>query len=206
MSKPIPVRWMAVLGVTLLAASIMSVSVSADSFRLLQPARSDLLSYSDANIAISFAMRPGYMGIGYEGIGFTITNRSAQAISVNWDRTSMTLPSGQTSNVMHEGTRFISSGTSTPPTTIPPGGKLSDSVIPSRNVYYDDGWSVASMGITPGSRFGLYLVLDGVGTSGGYNFVFEAVEVKSEVASAFTSIFILLGLLAVLGLVALLLD
>lgn len=180
MSNLIPVRRLAVLGGALLLAVVVSVSVSADSFRLLEPTRSDSLSYSDRYIAISFQMRPGSWDIGYEGIGFTITNLSTQAISVNWDRTSITLPSGQTSNVMREGTRFMLSGTSTPPTTIPPGGKLSSSVIPSGNVYYSDGWRIRSMGITSGSQFGLYLALDGVGIPSTYGFIFEGVEVAPE--------------------------
>jgi hypothetical protein len=178
MSTSISVKWLAVLGGLLLLAVVVSISVSADSFRLLEPARSDSLSYSDENIVVSFTMRFG--SVYYEGINFTITNRSTQAISVNWDLSSITLPSGQISNVAHAGTKYISAGSSTPPTTIPPGGTLSNFVIPSRNIYYySNGWSVQRMGITSGSQFGLYLVLDGApATSNGYNFIFEAIEVK----------------------------
>jgi len=203
MSNLIPVRRFAVLGGALLIVVAVSVSVSADSFRLLKPTRSDSLSYSDQYIAISFQMRPGSVwGIGYEGIGFTITNLSTQAISVDWDRTSMTLPSGQTSNVIREGTRFMLSGTSTPPTTIPPGGKLSSSVIPSGNVYYSDGWHVRTMGITSGSQFGLYLALDGVGISSTYSFIFEAVEVKPpDLGAPILAILLILALVG--GLLAL---
>jgi hypothetical protein len=176
--KLISMRQIAACGAALLVAVGVSASVSADSFRLLQPAPSDTLSYSDDDIAISFIMRPGQKGIGYEGIGFTISNQSTQAIAVDWDRTSMTLPDRQTSNIMHEGTKYISVGALTPPTTIPPGGTLSDSVAPSRNVSLSSSghWSVKGMDIATGSQFGLYLALDGAGASGGYYFVFEALE------------------------------
>ena len=200
MSKSIPVKRIAVLGMALLMAVVVSVTVSADSFRLLQPARSNSLSYSDENILISFTMRPAELGIGYEGIGFTITNRSTQAIAVNWDRTSVALPSGQTSNVLHEGTKYMQAGASTPPTTIPPGGKLSDSVIPSRNISYSEGWYVHGMNITTGSQFGLYLTLDGAGMSSPYNFVFEALEITQPKVDALGA---LLGLLGAIGLLVL---
>lgn len=183
MPGSIPARRAAMLGAVLLLAVAVSVSASADKFRLLQPVRSDSMSYSDENIVISFTMRPGYMGIGYEGIGFTITNKSTSAIAIDWNRTSMTLPDGQTSNIIHEGIKFISAGSSLPPTTIPPGGRLSDSAIPTRNISYIEGWYVSPMAMEPGSQFGLYLALDRAGTPRCYNFVFEAVEAKPPTAS-----------------------
>jgi len=206
MSSSILRKQAVALGWALLLVIAGSITVSAGTFRLLQPVQSDLLSYSDANIKISFTMRPGEYGIGYEGISFTITNKSTHAIAVDWDRSSITTPNGQTSNVMHEGTLFISRSTSTPPTTIPPGGRLSDSALPTRNVFYSDGWKLQSMAIKTGSRFGLYLALDDVGTTNGYNFAFEAVEVASEVGQSLNLLFISLVLLALLGLISLALD
>lgn len=208
MSQSVRARRSVALGGALLLviAASLTGSAAAATFRLLTPVRSDVLTYSDANITISFAMRPGSYGIGYSGISFAITNKSTQAIEVDWDRSSVTLPDGQTSNVMHEGTLFIQRGTSTPPTTIPPGGKLSDSLIPSRNVYYSDGWNIQSMGITAGSQFGLYLALNGIGTSNSYNFTFEAVQVASEVGQAMNLLLVSLVLLAVLGLISLALN
>jgi len=194
------------LGWALLMVIAGSVAVSAGTFRLLQPIQSDVLSYSDVDITITFKMRPGEYGIGYEGIGFIITNNSDRAIEIDWDRSSMTLANGQTSNVMHEGTRFITSGTSTPPTTIPPGGRLSDSVIPTRNISYYEGWNVGTLGLKAGSRFGLYLAINGIETRSGYNFTFEAVEVESEARQTFSFILVMLALVAVLGLVSLALD
>lgn len=195
------------LGWAILLVIVASLTVSAGTFRLLQPVQSDVLTYSDENITISFRMRAGEYGIGYSGISFTVTNKSKQAIEVDWDRSSITLPSGQTSNVMHESTLFIQRGASTQPTTIPPNGKLSDSVIPSRNVSYYEGWNVGSMGIMTGSQFGLYLTINGLGTSSsGYNFTFEAVEVASEGSQAINFALAMLGLVAVLAVIAYLLD
>jgi hypothetical protein len=148
----------------------------------------------------------------YQRISFTLTNNSEQAIEVDWDRSSIVLPGGQTSNVMHEGTKFISAGTSTPPTTIPPGGMLSDSVTPSRNVAYADGWYIKGMNIETGSQFGLYLALGGAGTPTGYNFVFEALEVAHsqpslDMSPAMVSLLgwaVLLAALMTLGLLSML--
>lgn len=206
MHRSIFYRRMAVLACALLLVIGGSIVVYAGTFRLLSPVQSDQLFYSDANITISFIMRPGKYGIGYEGISFTITNKCSHAIAVDWNRSSLTLPNGQISNVMHEGTLFISRGTTTPPTTIPPGGKLSDSAIPTRNVFYMDGWEIHPMAIKSGSRFGLYLALDGIETTNGYNFTFEAVDVESEFSQTLSFILAMLVLVGVLGLISIALD
>jgi len=204
MSRSTLSRRAASLGWALLLVIVASLTVSADTFRLLQPVQSDVLTYSDENITISFKMRPGELGIGYSGISFTITNKSTQAIEVDWDRSSITLPDGQTSNVMHEATLFSQRGASTQPTTIPPSGKLSDSVIPTRNVSYYDGWNIEYMAIKTGSQFGLYLTLNGLGTSSsGYNFTFEALDVEAPGGNL---IIVSLALLVGLVLIALVLD
>jgi hypothetical protein len=61
------------------------------------------------------------------------------------------------------------------------------------------------MGITSGSQFGLYLALGRAGTSNGYNFIFEAVEVTSATGSLALLLVGMLGLLALIGLIGLLL-
>jgi len=128
------------------------------------------------------------MGVGYEGISFMFNNNSSQAIAIDWNRTSITLPNGQTSNVIHEGIKFISAGSPLPPTTVPPGGKLYDSVIPTCNISYSEGWYVQGMGITAGSQFGLYLVLDSDETPPAYNFVFEALEITHTESELFANL------------------
>jgi len=140
-------------------------------------------------------------GIGYEGISFTITNKSSSAIAIDWNRSSMTLPDSQTSNVIHQGTKFISAGTTLPPTTIPPGGKLSDFVIPTLSIHYLNGWYTSPMNMKAGSRFGVYLALDNAGTSSGYNFLFEAVELRATLEKA--THWLVLGGVAILVLVVL---
>ena len=181
-------------------------AASAGTFRLLQPVESDILSYSTPSFSITFRMRPGDFGIGYEGISFTITNTSDHPIEIEWDRSSMTLPNGQTSNVIHEGTRYIASGTPTPPTTIPPGGRLSDSVIPTRNISYYEGWNVSTLGLSAGSQFGVYLALSEAGTQKGFNFVFEAVEVEFDSRRLGSILIAALVLVAALALVGAVLD
>ena len=203
MPRSVLVRRVAVLGGAVLVAMGASVGVSADTFRLLQPTTSESLYYADANISISFTMKTNAI-LGPQAIGFALTNKSKQAIEVDWNRSSMTLPDGQTSNVMHEGIKFISAGSSIPPTTIPPGGTLSNSAIPTLNVAYLDGWYIRSMGIETGSQFGLYLALNGAGVSP-YNFVFQAVEITRTAADSGSFMLIVLGMLAALALGSLLL-
>ncbi len=56
-------RRTAVLACALLLVIGGSVVVYAGTFRMLSPVQSDQLFYSDANITISFTMRPGKYGI-----------------------------------------------------------------------------------------------------------------------------------------------
>ena len=200
MPKSVLVRRVVVLGVVVLVATVASATAFADTFRLLEPVENNALSYSDARIAISFKML-SQQGIGYEGISFTITNKSSSAIAIDWNRSSMTLPDSQTSNVIHQGTKFISAGTTLPPTTIPPGGKLSDFVIPTLSIHYLNGWYTSPMNMKAGSRFGVYLALDNAGTSSGYNFLFEAVELRATLEKA--THWLVLGGVAILVLVVL---
>lgn len=206
MDRVLSCKKVAGFAVALLLVAAGALTVSAGTFRLLMPVPSDTLSYSDASIKISFQMRPGNYGIGYSGIGFTITNNSQQAIAVDWDRSSITLPNNQISNIMREGTLLISRNAAAPPTTIPPGGQLSDTAFPTRNVTYSDGWYIRSMSIESGSQFGLYLALDGVEAPGGYNFTFEALEVESESRQSLNLLLVSLLLLAVLGAISIALD
>ncbi len=197
----------AIAGLAVVAVLSVSVSAFADVFRMLQPARSDILQYSDQTISIYFVMRPATHGIGYEGISFLITNKSDHAIAVNWDRSSITLPNGNVSNVIHESTLLMSQSHTTPPTTIPPGGRLSDSAFPTRNVNYRNGWTILPMGIKTGLQFGLYLTFDDTEDTKGYSFTFEAVRVESQTSHDFEVfpflmkallVFVVLGLISVL--------
>jgi len=195
-------KQIAKVGVVLLGALLLAVvcgvvvAPASDRFRLLKPTVSDVLFYSDDKVSIVFVMLPDYyrdlferLFRDYKGIAFSMRNETSAAIAVNWDRSSITLPSGQSSGVTHEGVKYMSVGSSIPPTTIAPGAMLVDSAIPARSVHYSSTlheWAILPMGIRTGSQFGLYLALDVGGAPADYYFVFEAVEVATAPAPALT--------------------
>ena len=169
-----------------------STVVLADDFQLIQPKRSDSLSYSDQNIRIRFKfnkekLEPWLIApTGYKKIHFTLENKTNQPITINWNESSIVLPGGESSKIMHGGVRFIKAGESMPPTTIPPNSKTSDTVIPAGNVSYSSGmssgWHISPLGIFSGSEFGLYLRLKVGEQERNYNFRFLArnIDKKSQ--------------------------
>lgn len=150
----------------------------ADTFELISPVESDTLQFRDELIGIQFAFsrEDGQ----YKRIAFSLGNLSDEAVAVDWNASSVTLPSGEASNVIHEGVRFMNSNTYIAPTTIPPRSWVTDSVIPTSSVKYSSSdWRVLSMGIDEGDEFGIYLSLTVDGDSRGYAFRFKAVHIRN---------------------------
>ena len=181
-------RWKLKLGsiavVLLCVVWVLTLDGYADHFDLIEPVFSKWKLFSDENISVMFMFPRG--SLGYEGIHFHISNKSEHAIAIDWNRSSIISPSGQVSNVIHEGVKFISAGTTLPPTTLPPGGSLLDHVVPTRNIHYSSsvGWLVLPMHIKQGDQFGMYLALEVGAVSRGYNFVFRATEMEETTEEA----------------------
>jgi len=170
-----------------IACSLFVVTVLAtasDTFKLLAPVENRTLAFHDevVEIQLRFAREDGY----YRRIGFTLLNTSEEAIIIDWSRSSITLPSGEASNVMHEGTRYVDAGRYSAPITVPAGSAVLDSVIPTKRINYtsDDGWEILPMRIEGGTELGLYLTLTVAGEDRGYDFRFRAVEITNPKPSA----------------------
>lgn len=156
----------------LLAAMSAPAVASRTEFALIAPVESDTLEFHDELVRVQFVFvqEDG----DYRRIGFVLANLSLEAIVVDWDTCSITSSSGGAGNVAHEGTRFMNVGERTPPTTVPPGSKLMDAVIPTASIRYSSsgGWSVSGMDLYDGAELGFYLSLVVRGEPRGYDFRF----------------------------------
>ncbi len=157
----------------LLAAMCVPAAAGAFEFTLAAPTGSDILEFHDelVRVAFFFFQEDGH----YRRIGFELTNLSEEAIAVDWDLCSITGASGEAGNVTHEGVRFVNVGEPTPPTTVPPGSKLIDAVIPTASVSYSSkgGWTVGGMELYDGANIGFYVSLLVHGERHGYDFRFS---------------------------------
>ncbi|MFC2099854.1 hypothetical protein ACFLSF_03390, partial [Candidatus Bipolaricaulota bacterium] len=151
---------------------VFGFAVSGDSFRLVAPVESEILEFRDESVEMTFAFprEDGY----YRRISFTLGNLSSEPITIDWNRSSITLPSGEVSNVLHEGMEYAAAGSYAAPTTVPPGIKAVDSFSPTSNVKHTsgDGWSLLPMRIRVGSEVGFYLAVTVDGVDRGYDFRF----------------------------------
>lgn len=188
---------------------VSTVPVWADSFIMTSPLSNNVLAYSDEILTIRFTVRKdstaSSLAPEYTGIAFTLTNKTDRAITILWDQSSIILPNGSASPVMHEGSRFLTAGESVQvPTVIPPRSSLSDSVVPTRNIVnLSSGWSSRSLGLVTGSQFGLYLATEIEGTQHNYDFRFRASQITptggTSAMNALSNVllWVLIGILAV---------
>lgn len=179
----------------------------ADAFELIAPIESSSLQFQDELIVIRFlfAKESGR----YKRIVFRLVNISDTVIAIDWNGCSLTSPSGEASGVVHEGVRFMNVTDYIPPTTIPPGSRITDSAIPTSSVSYSSsyGWTVGSMYLYEGAEFGLYLSLTVGEESRGYNFRFrvkELAEIAEPSPMAGLGLALIALLLGLVGLVLLL--
>lgn len=82
-----------------------------------------------------------------KGFSFELKNISLNSIKVVWNDAAFIDVDGNTSKIMHKGTKYSQREGDQPATTIIKDAKISDVVYPIDNVYYDDllGWGVKSM-------------------------------------------------------------
>ena len=169
----------ATLGLLLAAATAQATEYD---FRLVRPIQSSFGIYeSEDGVSFHFIVLTSsiYCSItngSTDVIANIITGRSTEVITIDWNRCSITLPGGQTSNVMRDGQKYIDKDAVVPPTSVPPGGRITTALTPTSNVYYANGWRVLDMNVNDGSQIGLYLALEVAGRSADQYFVFEAVE------------------------------
>jgi hypothetical protein len=89
--------------------------------------------YSDEFIEIIFTVKK-------TRIEFDMSNKTDRGIKINWDELSYISPTGRSMRVIHSGVRLIDRNAPQSPTIVPPNSRISDIIIPSEHIYYDDYW------------------------------------------------------------------
>ncbi|MBO4544615.1 MAG: hypothetical protein J5773_02400 [Verrucomicrobia bacterium] len=76
--------------------------------------------------------------IGRTEFNFTLKNKSNHTLKINWDDISYVDINGQVGRVMHSGVKYTDRNNSQPATTVPKNASISDILLPTANVYFDD--------------------------------------------------------------------
>jgi len=164
---------------------VATLAANGDSCRMTSPVDADTLRFSDESVmaTFSFSREDGY----YRRIGFTLENLSSDPITIDWDNSSITLPSNEASNVLREGMDYSDAGDSVAPTTVPPGTRVIDALCPTRNIEYTppDVWSLLPMRIQVGTEVGLHLAVSGGKEDRLYDFRFTAITIEDPLPTAY---------------------
>jgi hypothetical protein len=140
-------------------------------FSLESPAKSNVLGYSDGQMDIAFI-------ISKTQIGIVIKNNSSSGAKINWDELSFISPINRASRVVHSGIRLVERNNAQAPTMIPPGSVITDSIIPSENISYNNGWEEGDLFSGDrmsynGQVFGVYFPIEIGGKKKEYSFKFK---------------------------------
>ena len=98
---------------------------------LVKPREDSDLSFEDESVRLAFSVSE------YQ-IGFAIQNKTATAISIDWNQVAYIDPSGGSHRVIHQGVKYSSSGEMMAPTVVPPTANVTDLIYPSDYVTWDD--------------------------------------------------------------------
>lgn len=79
-----------------------------------------------------------------DGFGFELKNVGQNSIKIIWNEAAFVGFDGNTSKIMHVGTKYSEREGDQPATTIIKGAKIIDSVTPTANVYYDEGYMIGN--------------------------------------------------------------
>lgn len=102
-------------------------------FIMTKPKENKNLIFDDNFISVSFL-------ISKEQIAFTLDNKTAGPIKIDWNQVSYVDVLGKSHKVMHSGVKYINREEPQAPTVIPPSAKIEDIVFPTDYVYYDGEW------------------------------------------------------------------
>lgn len=173
MSKPFCVS----VGIAAALVGVSMLPALADSFRMIAPMESETLDFADDALAIAFTFsrEDGY----YRRIAVVVENVSEETLVIDWDTTTIVLPSGEASNVLREGMDYMFSATAISPTTVPPGTKIVDSLSPTARIDHtsSDEWILLPMRVQTGSSIGLHLAIAVGDEARVYDFRFMATTI-----------------------------
>ena len=181
MRKPF---WLSV-GVVVAVLGVMTLPALGDSFQLVAPMESEPLEFADdaMKIAFTFSREDGY----YRRIAVTLENVSDDNLTIDWDASTIILPSGEASNVLREGMAYQDAGTAVAPTTLPPGTRVVDALSPTSRIEHtsSDTWALLPMRIQAGSSLGLHLTIAVGEDAREYDFRFTATAITDPQPIAF---------------------
>mgnify|MGYP003383394836 CR=1 FL=1 len=87
---------------------------------------------SDDHVRIQFS-------VSRESMRFVLHNLSEAPIKIDWDSWSFLDVKGDSRRVIHNGTALANANQPQAQTVVPPGGKITDAIIPADNVYWVNG-------------------------------------------------------------------
>lgn len=99
-------------------------------FALAQPAPSSTLTYEDNTISIAFT-------VANEQLEFTLSNKTQEPQTINWDEVSYMDLDGRAHRVLHKGVKLVDRDKPQSPTVIPPGTRIDDVIEPSDSVQWN---------------------------------------------------------------------
>jgi hypothetical protein len=152
-------------------------------FSLTKPSASPALAHEDELMRVSFSIPAEPQD---NPISFTLTNKTDNAIVIDWNQVSYVDVKGAAHRVVHKGVRLMERDQPMPATTVPPGSTLEDFIFPSDEIEMLGGKWIQHM-LFPdaplaaglkGKTFSIFLPLEVNGAKKTYNFVFRIDDIK----------------------------
>ena len=83
----------------------------------------------------------------YQQLNFSLRNKTKQSIKIKWDDVVFVDYLGNPQRVMHSGVKYNERNNSQPPSLIPANTRLTDIIIPTNNVNYNEtlGWYISNL-------------------------------------------------------------
>lgn len=152
--------------------------------QMIKPSINDDLYYSDDYIAVQFSLRKGD-----SSFGIALTNKTGNAIRIDWNQISYINLSGTASPIIHEGVKLIDGQKGQIATMVPPTAKIVDVIAPVSNYYYQDGSGWKYIPLLPEGRlaysaidkpFSIFMPLEINGGSVNYLFSFKISSIQNQ--------------------------
>jgi hypothetical protein len=147
-------------------------------FKLVKPLNSKGTTYEDPRIKIVFSPDE-------HQIKFTIRNKTAGPLNLDWNHLSFVDTEGKAHRVIHNGVRLMERDKEMPTTVVPPGASVDDLIVPSDFISWESSKSSrweqkpilpAAHGFRSlklnGATFSVFFPMQVSGVTKDYNFVF----------------------------------
>lgn len=171
--------FLSLIALSLICAALMlpQMAHAQDSVyvvRMMKPRVSSELSYQDAFVKIDFVI--------LSRILFKLLNKSQAAVEIDWAHASFIDSGSGAHQIIHEGIRYIERDKAPPPTVVPPGANVSDTILPADYVSFESsssaGWKVRDIfeggrAKNEGKTIGVFLPIRIRGVAKNYQFTFK---------------------------------